>query len=642
MIQQNSASHCARSIIAVAIMMLSLQAIGSGSFSYMHQGKRLYYSVTSANTVEVTYRVDYHVTGDVIIPDIVVANGITYTVTGIGRDAFAGCQNMTSIIIPNTITEIGDGAFQACYSLTSVVIPNSVITIKSGAFAGCRLASITIGNGVISIGTGAFTNCRFTSITIPNSVTEIGLGAFSGCSNLTSVTLSNSITIIEKGLFSGCRSLTSVNIPNSVTAIESMAFKGCNSLTSIELPIGLTSIGDSAFLSCSRLSSITIPDSVGSIGKGVFNGCSNLTTLNFNAINCQDLSIGTFGTSLSTINIGNGVTYIPANFAKNYNRLQSVVIRNNVTSIGNNAFAGCNGLTSITIPKNIVFIGENAFGSCSNLTVLEFNAMNCQDFNHGEVFGNRLTVINIGNKVKRIPAFFAENCRELSSITFSDSVTVIGNSAFRNCIGLTSLAMNNIEIINDYAFEGCTSLVSFTIPNAVTYIGKGAFKNCSGLNFVSIGDRVYSIEDEAFYGCSNLLSIVSYATIPPTINGRNTFLCPVSCTVTVPCGSLLAYLTSSWEDFFNEHIQEDCATSLQEVNVREFAMYPNPAKSFVTLECEALEENTLSQILDINGRRVRTLDLKAGVETLRIDVSDLPKGVYTIMLGNVTKKLIVE
>ena len=84
------------------------------------------------------------------------------------------------------------------------------------------------------------------------------------------------------------------------------------------------------------------------------------------------------------------------------------------------------------------------------------------------------------------------------------------------------------------------------------------------------------------------------------------------------------------------------ASSLQEVNAREFALYPNPAKSFVTLEFEALKENTLLQILDLNGRRVRTFDLKAGIETLRIDLGDLPKGIYTVMIGNVTKKLIVE
>ena len=78
------------------------------------------------------------------------------------------------------------------------------------------------------------------------------------------------------------------------------------------------------------------------------------------------------------------------------------------------------------------------------------------------------------------------------------------------------------------------------------------------------------------------------------------------------------------------------------MNTSEFAIYPNPAKSFVTLEFETLQENALLQILDINGRRVRTLDLKAGIETLRIDLGDLPKGVYTIAIGNTTKKLIVE
>ena len=84
------------------------------------------------------------------------------------------------------------------------------------------------------------------------------------------------------------------------------------------------------------------------------------------------------------------------------------------------------------------------------------------------------------------------------------------------------------------------------------------------------------------------------------------------------------------------------AVSLQEVNARKFALYPNPAKRFVTLEFDALQENTLLQILDLNGRKVRTFDLKAGQETLRIEIGNLPEGVYTIMLGNTAKKLIVE
>ena len=59
---------------------------------------------------------------------------------------------------------------------------------------------------------------------------------------------------------------------------------------------------------------------------------------------------------------------------------------------------------------------------------------------------------------------------------------------------------------------------------------------------------------------------------------------------------------------------------------------------FVNLEFEALKENVLLQILDLNGRRVRTFDLKAGQETLQINVGELPEGVCSVMLGNAARK----
>ena len=77
------------------------------------------------------------------------------------------------------------------------------------------------------------------------------------------------------------------------------------------------------------------------------------------------------------------------------------------------------------------------------------------------------------------------------------------------------------------------------------------------------------------------------------------------------------------------------------VDKNAFIFYPNPAKSFVNLEFKALKENTLLQILDLNGRKVRTFDLKAGQENLRIEIGNLPEGVYTIKFGNTVKKLIV-
>ena len=44
----------------------------------------------------------------------------------------------------------------------------------------------------------------------------------------------------------------------------------------------------------------------------------------------------------------------------------------------------------------------------------------------------------------------------------------------------------------------------------------------------------------------------------------------------------------------------------------------------------------------IRGRKLREFDLAAGTESVRLDLRDLPSGVYTLMIGNTTKKLIVE
>ena len=59
-------------------------------------------------------------------------------------------------------------------------------------------------------------------------------------------------------------------------------------------------------------------------------------------------------------------------------------------------------------------------------------------------------------------------------------VTTIGNNAFENCTGLTSVTMgDNVTSIGLFAFSGCTNLPSVTIGNGVTSIDKLAFSVCT-------------------------------------------------------------------------------------------------------------------------------------------------------------------
>ena len=91
--------------------------------------------------------------GDIVIPETVVYEGVTYSVTSIGDYAFWDCSDLTSVTIPNSVTSIGNWAFSYCSGLTSVTIPNSVTSIGRGAFLLCSgLTSVTLPNSVTSIG----------------------------------------------------------------------------------------------------------------------------------------------------------------------------------------------------------------------------------------------------------------------------------------------------------------------------------------------------------------------------------------------------------------------------------------------------------------------------------------------------------
>ncbi len=146
------------------------------------------YSVNTTNkTASVVSNYYGAYSGNIIIPETIIYDNTTYSVTSIGEDAFDSCSGLTSVTIGNSVKSIGEGAFRYCSGLTSVTIPNSVTFIGEDAFSDCSgLTSVTIPNAVISIGYRAFSDCSgLTSVTIGNSVTSIGEIAFYGCSGLT-------------------------------------------------------------------------------------------------------------------------------------------------------------------------------------------------------------------------------------------------------------------------------------------------------------------------------------------------------------------------------------------------------------------------------------------------------------------------
>lgn len=164
-------------------------------------------------------------------------------VTAIGDRAFADCDWLTRIVIPEGVTSIGEDAFSGCSALQVLRLPSTLSQLAPTALAGCENLSVekTSGSFYYQVSDGAATITGYarekdvTEIQIPAalggvSVTAIGDRAFADCDWLTAVEIPEGVTSVGEEAFSGCKALKTVQKPSTLTSIVATAFSGCDSL----------------------------------------------------------------------------------------------------------------------------------------------------------------------------------------------------------------------------------------------------------------------------------------------------------------------------------------------------------------------------------------------------------------------------
>lgn len=301
------------------------------------------------------------------------------------------------------------------------------------------------------------------NLTIPSSVTHSGV--------------TYTVTIIDHQAFSGCTGLTSVSVPNSVTEIGEYSFAGCSSLTTITIGSGVTSIGGNNYNGDFYNGFRTADRS--------FEGCTNLTSINVNASN----------TIFSSIN---GVLY---------NRNKTILIYCPKAYNGN-----------LTIGSNVTRIKAYAFYGCANIDTLFINAINClpEQYNNNNGYylqiadtGTRVNVLMVGDEVDVLHQQFLDisglqainvdpdnwTYRSINGILVSmdghtilryprwrqgacvipSGITRVGEEAFKDCSGITSLTLDGVNYIGRRGFYGCTGFHTLTIPATIDTLGTAAF-----------------------------------------------------------------------------------------------------------------------------------------------------------------------
>ena len=387
-----------KKVLFLFAMMTLIVSAKAYDFSAVSNGRTWYFNILSNNNVEVTYPYMPHnwanypiPSGECIIPSNVTYNGTIYTVTGIGVQAFAICNNLTSITIPNTITYIGASAFNTYNNWGNVYV-----YYMGSLEQWCNISFANAASNPLAASSSTHSSTLYingemiTNLVIPNTITHIGNYSFWRCTSITSVVIPNSVTIIGIGAFGWCCGLTELTISNSVITIDSSAFFSCTGLISLIIPNSVTSIGSAAFMGCSGLTAI-IPNSVTSIGTAAFHGVPLITysgpamgrpwgaTYAYYYNNDFIFEDSTYTTlykylgSSSVVTIPNTVTFIRSNAFSGCEEITYITLSNSLYTIGDCSFMGCSSLSTITIPNTVTYIGSGAFWNCSNLTLVNFN-----------------------------------------------------------------------------------------------------------------------------------------------------------------------------------------------------------------------------------------------------------------------------
>lgn len=108
-----------------------------------------------------------------------------------------------------------------------------------------------------------------------------------------------------------------------------------------------------------------------------------------------------------------------------------------------------------------------------------------------------------GKQIVAIGEAAFKNCKGLSSLTIEEGITEIGAEAFLNTDIMFLRLPETLESIGDSAFSYTKKVASITLPERLQRIGTGCFES-SGIEEIRFGSKIRIIPKSAFSWCKNL------------------------------------------------------------------------------------------------------------------------------------------
>ena len=408
----------------------------------------VYYSLDSVTmTAQIAVQSNSTAVGDIVIGDTVTYEGANYAVTSMANSAFADCNQLTSIVLPQTLRNLGREAFLQCTNLTSCIIPDSTIT---------------------EIPFEAFWKAGLIEFRVPEGVTYIEQRSFEQMPNLQRVHLANSVKSVSPWAFYILDALQDPIYNDSMFVLMPMNYQGAYTI-----PAGIQVIYKSAFYGCTKITSLTIPEGVKRIEHYglMFSLNAVIKTLHLPA-SLEYVTPGAiFGGSLRKISVAEGNTHY-------------TTWNNMLMSINMDTVICCPAAinAAYTLPESVVHVAASAF----SVSAVDLTMTNVRSIGEYAFEANSLGKYD-SNRHYVIP----------------ETVEEIGDEAFYRSYSMEQVTIpSSLKQMGEQVFADSPKLKKAVINSPM--IGKGQFRICNNLEIIEIGDNLREIGAYAFHKCPAL------------------------------------------------------------------------------------------------------------------------------------------
>ena len=525
------------------------------------------------------------------------------SITRIGNNLLDRFRNLEDVKLPEGLQEIGCGAFAGCNILNNIDLPDNINLIERDAFSGTNISKINWPEKANSISAGVFSVTKLKEFSVPEGVTEIDTQAFLECTELSKITIPRSVTRIGDEVFRNCRNLTIYGYKDSaaesyakantikfVSADYSVVFKDNGRTQKTEYvtkgqnatPPTLSSKDGYTLSWDADYTNIQEDMVINAVWTKKDNGGGNTTIIvSPSETNKYTVTFKDRGKIVKTEKVKSGDTaeypYINRNgyelsWDKDFSKVTSNITVNAVWTV-----IKPNKVTSLTaeVQKNSIDLSWDRAENTDYYLVYRKATSDTEykqikkttkilwtdeDVEPGIEYSYKVVGVCSVDGKKYQGADSDVVTAKIGTPQIGD-VYSVGDLKYKVTgakeVSVIGLAKEEVEIkipsavsisgkaykvtsVQEKAFYQNEDIVSIAIGNNVIYIGKYAFYQCPNLETVKFGKRVSVISTCAFTQCSNLENV----TLPSSIRriGAKAFYQCTSIKVLKINGSVLEYV----------------------------------------------------------------------------------------------------